>query len=87
MGEFTVLVLVLSLAAIAFFAGIVSLIAKLSGRQYPGQITQSLGREVDYDDPYPGWGNRLLGLNTYYERRLDEPPAVPFERWSESRSL
>jgi hypothetical protein len=82
-----VLILVLSLAAMAFFAGIISLIAKLSGREYPGQVTCPVRNEVDYDDPYPGWGNRLLGLNTYYERKLEQPPAVPFERWAESRSL
>jgi hypothetical protein len=80
------LTLVLTLAAMAFFAGLVSLIAKLSGRAYAGQVTCPLGNEVDYDNPYPGWGNRLFGLNTVYERRLVEPPAVPFERWSESRS-
>ena len=80
------LTLVLALGVIAFFAGIISLIAKFSGRRYPGQVTGPLGNDVDYDNPYPGWGNRLLGINTYYERRLEQPPAVPFERWTESGS-
>jgi hypothetical protein len=81
-----VLILVLTVAAMAFFAGVVGLIARVSGRQYAGQITCPLGNEIDYDDPYPGWGNRLFGLNTHYERKLAEPAAVPFERWADSRS-
>jgi hypothetical protein len=78
--------LLLTVLCMAFFAGLVSLIAKLSGRAYPGHVTCPLGNEVDYDNPYPGWGNRLFGLNTRYERALDEPPAVPFEHWPESPS-
>lgn len=77
---------VLAVFAMAFFAGIITAIAKLSGRSYPGQVTEPLGNEIDYDDPYPGWGNRLLGLNRHYEKRLAQPPAVPFEEWADPRS-
>lgn len=80
------LTLVLTVAVMAFFAGLVGLIARLSGRGYAGQVTCPLATETEYDNPYPGWGNRLFGLNTRYEHRLAEPPAVAFDRWSESRS-
>lgn len=77
--------LLLTAVVVAFFAGLISLITKLSGRAYPGQVTTSVGNEVDYDDPYPGWGARMFGMNTVYERKLVQPE-VPFERWPESRS-
>ena len=80
------LTLVLTVAVMAFFAGVIALIAKLSGRKYAGEVTCPLGNEVDYENPYPGWGSRVFGLNAGFERRLQKPPAVPFERWSESRS-
>lgn len=80
------LTLILTLAVLAFFAGIVALIARLSGRQYSGQITGPLGNEQDYDNPYPGWGARLFGMNTYFEQKLDQPPAVSVDDWPKSRS-
>ena len=80
------LALTIVVVTAGLLAAIVTLLTHVSGRQHAGQITQSLGNEIDYDDPYPGWGSRLFGANAYFEKKLAQPPKVTLDEWPLSRS-
>lgn len=49
------------LVGLAMLIAPIVIIVKLSGRRFPGDITGPQGREIDYENPYPGWWSFFAG--------------------------
>lgn len=58
------------LVGLAMLATPIVIIVKLSGRRFGGDITGPQGREVNYEDPYPGWWS-------FFDSSTPAQPAPP----------